>query len=262
MEQESQNLTEEASGKRRGSFVSSVLLDAAEFDMARFARDLREDWQIDAGEEVGRGEPLAFDLEGGMLAAISLVPSPIPGDGVVEDVKANFRWPGAAAAVQAHRARLMISVIPHGPPLTEAGIVLVKLSATALSQPHAVGIHTLGTVLAPEFYVKSAQGYLEEDLFPVLNLVFFGLYSNDGGKTACGYTSGMRAFGKEELEIIDSARPADELVKLLIPMASYVIEEDVTLRDGETVGFTEEQKLPLVLSAGCAIDGLTLKIGF
>ena len=41
-----------------------------------------------------------------------------------------------------------------------------------------------------------------------------------------------------------------------------VLEQDVTLRDGETIGFSEGQKLPITRSAGIWHDGMTLKIGY
>ncbi|MEI3296560.1 MAG: DUF4261 domain-containing protein [Dysosmobacter welbionis] len=45
-------------------------------------------------------------------------------------------------------------------------------------------------------------------------------------------------------------------------LASYVLEEDVTFHDGETIGFTEGQYLPISRSAGVWHDGMTLKISY
>lgn len=42
----------------------------------------------------------------------------------------------------------------------------------------------------------------------------------------------------------------------------YVVKQDVTLRDGETVGFSAGQKLPITRSAGVSLDGMTLKLGY
>ena len=43
-------------------------------------------------------------------------------------------------------------------------------------------------------------------------------------------------------------------------LVSYVVEEDVTFHDGETVGFSEGQTLPITRSAGVWHSGMTLKI--
>ena len=42
----------------------------------------------------------------------------------------------------------------------------------------------------------------------------------------------------------------------------YVVGSDVELRDGETIGFSEEQKLPITVSKGVALEEDTIKIEF
>ena len=41
-----------------------------------------------------------------------------------------------------------------------------------------------------------------------------------------------------------------------------ISDKIVVLRDGETLGFTAEQKLPITRSKGVSLDGVTLKIGY
>ena len=41
-----------------------------------------------------------------------------------------------------------------------------------------------------------------------------------------------------------------------------ILSDDVTLQDGETIGFSEEQKLAITLSEGIALDGMTLKLEY
>ena len=45
-------------------------------------------------------------------------------------------------------------------------------------------------------------------------------------------------------------------------LASYVLEEDATFHDGETIGYTEDQFLPVTRSAGVWHNGMTLKIPY
>lgn len=195
------------------------------------------------------------------MATVSLMPAPVPGDEAVDNAKTNFMWAEAVSVAQAHRAHLLVAVLPHHNPLTEAGILLAKLNVSALKQPHATGVNMLGTVFAPDFYADCAKCLHNGD-FPIMSLVFFGLYSRDGGKTVSGYTYGMSYFDKDELEVLDSAHTTGELFEFLTTIAGYVIESDVTLRHGETIGFTAAQKLSITKSPACAIDGESLKIGF
>ena len=53
-----------------------------------------------------------------------------------------------------------------------------------------------------------------------------------------------------------------ELRDFLLNLVCYVLDEDVVLRDGETIGFSAQQKLPIVRSKGVSLDGDTLKIAY
>lgn len=246
-----------------GPFASFILLDKAEFLPEQMAADLLADWGIvveDADIRQGE-EPIVCTIDG-MMATVALMPAPVPNDEAVENAKTNFRWPEAVEVTQAHRACLLVAAFPNDKSLTDAGILLVKLCTSALKQPHATAINTAGSVFAPDFYTEFAKNSLKEDLFPIMNLVFFGIYSRDGGNTFSGYTYGMSCFCKMEMEVLDSTHTASELLYFLNDIATYVIEADVTLQDGETIGFSAEQKLSITQSAACALDGDSLKIGF
>ncbi len=64
------------------------------------------------------------------------------------------------------------------------------------------------------------------------------------------------------MEVLNTqARPSD-LRDYLFDLAYYVLSEDVRLNEGETIGFSEEQKLPIIRSESAVMDGMTLKIGY
>lgn len=246
-----------------GPFVSFVLFDSAEFSMEQLVSDLMTDWGIVVDEsDISSEQDIMVCTIEEMMATVSFMPVSVPNDEAVENAKTNFRWPEAVEVTRAHQAHLLVAVLPCEKPLTDAGTLMVKLCASALKQPHATAINTIGSVLAPDFYMDFAQRSLEDGAFPLMNLVFFGLFSRDGGKTISGYTYGMGCFGKMEMEVLDSAHTTGEVLEFLFDIAGYVIEEDVTLQDGETIGFTAEQKLAITQSPAYALDGDSLKIDF
>lgn len=249
--------------KEGGPFVSFILLNSVAFDMEQFLFDLKNDWGIIPSDDdlTQENDTMVCTIDG-MMATVSLMPTPVPNGEAVENARTNFRWPEAVSVAQTHKAHLLVAVLPQEQSLTQAGILMVRLGSCCLKQKNATAVNTLGSVLAPDFYIDFAEGYLNNDLFPIMNLVFFGLYSRDKGKTVCAYTYGMHCFCKDEIEILDSPHPAQEVMELLTGIASYVIEEDVLLQNGETIGFSEEQKLPIKKSKGQALGGETLKIGF
>ena len=70
----------------------------------------------------------------------------------------------------------------------------------------------------------------------------------------------MRNLGKDEIEIVDVNKNPNEIRELLLNIASYVIEEDVILHAGETIGEDNTQRLRIVKSERVNVDGESLKI--
>jgi len=129
-----------------------------------------------------------------------------------------------------------------------------------LKLPNAVGIYTSGTVFQPQMFIEMAEIMKSEPSLPLLNLVHFGLVRTEEGMNA--YTHGLQSFGKDEIEIIGSNATPAELREFLIDISDYVLSQNVTLRDGETIGFSAEQKLPISRSEGVYVGGASLKIQF
>ena len=51
-----------------------------------------------------------------------------------------------------------------------------------------------------------------------------------------------------------------ELHTLIVEITAHVINNDIELHNGETIGLSAEQKLKITESKGIALDGITLKI--
>ena len=254
---------EEASA---GPFAGFVLLSTPEWDLDAFKQQLKADWDIDYPPEDGEeaasndgGTTAVFDVDG-MTAAISLMEAPVP-DGEAEYwANSNFMdRENALAAAQNHKAHVMIAVMDKEHSPRERGELYVKLVSTLLKAPNALGVYTNGTVWLPDYFIQVSQDLKEGDL-PLMDLVFVGLVQYEKG--ICGWTNGLRAFGKDELEIRDSQHSPQEVHELLLNVSSYLIKEDATLQDGETLGYTAEQKLHITRSEGVNVEGMSLKIEF
>ena len=128
-------------------------------------------------------------------------------------------------------------------------------------QKYATGVYTSGVVFEPRFYEGLAD-MLKEDELPIFNWVWFGLYRSEGGLN--GYTYGMDVFGKEEMEVLNTDAEPEELRDFLASLASYVLACDVTLQDGETIGFSADDKHTITRSPGVSLpeEQMTLKIGY
>lgn len=298
-------LTEEHSAAEQrnytGSFCGFVLLDTASYDLEGLAQRLKQRWNIvpqaagpeeiivEGGQEGDwleqlladesldiltepdvREDSLLFDIPGAMIA-VGFEPSPVP-DGEAERYAGNNGlWPEAAAVARRHVAHLMIAVLPRELAPLEAGNVYVKVITSCLEAANAIGVYTAGTVLEPEFFRREAAA-MEQGKLPLLNWLQFGVYQNEAGNN--GYTIGMDAFGKDELEVLGSQHSLEEVRALLFQVAYDVLENDATLKSGGILEIPAGQgasadssskpslRLSLKRGDGVAVDGHSIQIAY
>lgn len=250
---------DEADGEKIGGFLGFVLLSSAEWDKEKLKKDMKDDWNIlceeEEGEAEGKDKLLFSPVEGGILVT-ALMEMQVP-DGEAEwAAERNYMWPDAIEAAKSHKAHLMVTVMGDGD-IIEKGKLFVKLASCCCKQKQALGIYVNKTLIQPDLYMGFAE-MMKGDELPIFNWVWFGLYRGEHGM--CGYTEGLKVFGKEEIEVLDTDIEPRELQEFLMDITVYVISEDVILQDGETIGFSEEQKLAITCSEGVAVDGMSLKI--
>ncbi|WP_130862130.1 DUF4261 domain-containing protein [Bacilliculturomica massiliensis] len=222
----------------------------------------QDDPEQDGQENCGCGEDgtLVFRV-GNCLAALSLMPAPIPEGEAEYYARANYMWPEAEEVTKTHQAHILAAVLPHGETAVEAGKLFTKMVCACLAEDNAIGVYTSGTVYQPEFYTEVAELMKEdEEELPILDWVYLGLYRTGDKNNA--YTYGLTAFGRDEIEVVGSGRSLEELRDFLYQIVCYVICYDVTLLPGETIGFSEEERLPITRSKGAALEGDSLKIEY
>lgn len=250
--------------ERKGVFLGFVLLEKAHWDKGRLIADLKAEWDIDVPEEdkddrKDNGDSLVFEA-GDMIAAVSLMHGPVPGGEAEDNAENNYMWPDAVKAAQSHAAHIMVTVLGKETDVRLRGQFFVKLAAACCRQPGVLGVYTSGVVFEPSFYADMA-GVMKEGELPLNNWIWFGLHRREGG--VCGYTYGMDVFGKEELEVLDADADPLAVREFLVSLAGYVIGSDVTLNDGETIGFSQGDRHRITRSPGVALpDQPTLKVSF
>ena len=234
------------------------------WDKGRLIADLKAEWDIDVPEEdkddrKDNGDSLVFEA-GDMIAAVSLMHGPVPGGEAEDNAENNYMWPDAVKAAQSHAAHIMVTVLGKETDVRLRGQFFVKLAAACCRQPGVLGVYTSGVVFEPSFYADMA-GVMKEGELPLNNWIWFGLHRREGG--VCGYTYGMDVFGKEELEVLDADADPLAVREFLVSLAGYVIGSDVTLNDGETIGFSQGDRHRITRSPGVALpDQPTLKVSF
>ena len=251
----------------KGSFVGSVLLSKAEWDKEQLIRDLREEWGIvdeepdEGDEDVENSDDAVVMRVGNMMLIVTLFHGHIPDNEAEINAENNYMWPEAVEAAKAHKAHIMVAVLGEEEKLLERGKLFTKAMAVCCKQKYATGVYTSGVVFEPRFYEGFAD-MMKEDELPIFNWIWFGLYRSEWGLN--GYTYGMDVFGKEEMEVLNANAEPEELRDFLASLASYVLACDVTLKDGETIGFSADDKHTITCSPGVSLpeEQMTLKIAY
>ena len=247
-----------------GVFTGFVLLSKGKWDKEQFIRDMKEKWDItvdeyDASEEKD-DDALVFEV-GDMLAAVSLNNYPIPGGEAEANAENNYMWPDAVKVAKKHSAHIMVAVLGKEENLLEKGKLFTKVVAACCRQKYATGVYTSGVVFEPGFYEGFAD-MMQNDELPIFNWIWFGLWRDENGMN--GYTYGLDVFGKDEMEVLGTDAKPGDLRDFLASLVSYVLENDVELQDGETIGFTADDKHTITRSPGVSLpeDQMTLKISW
>ena len=244
-----------------GVFTGFVLMSRISWSKRQLIRDLEEMWGISATEddEDSNDDALVFEVDG-RIAAISLMRGPIPNGEAEANAENNYMWPDAVNVAREHRAHLLVFVgEKDDDDLVVRGKLFVKLLAACCRQESAAGIYTSGVVFQPEFY-EAMAGMMNEDELPIFNWIWFGLYRTENGIS--GYTYGLKTFGREEIEVLDAEAEPGDVRDFLANLVSYQLECDVRLKDGETIGFSENDRHTISLSEGVALPGMTLKVSY
>ncbi|MGN0595582.1 MAG: DUF4261 domain-containing protein [Hominimerdicola sp.] len=247
------NINEQKEGNVLAGFV---LYKDANIDWLKFKKLLKEDWDITVEDEVKDGA-IVFKVDE-MIVACSLMSNPVPGKEAENAAKYNILWKDGAKAVAEHQAHIMLAVMNKFDAMEQA-LLFAKVAGCLLKLNGAIGIYKDPTVFEKDFYIGFSDSIKNGEV-PMPILIYVGMYLAKTG--ICAFTSGMRFFGKEELEIVDSGKQPNDVISFLYSISEYVLTENVDLQDGETIGFTDEQKLPISIGTGVSVQGQTIKIKY
>ena len=243
-----------------GSFCGSVLLSEDIWDKDKLISDLQVDWGIELSKEDTLDEDtIVTDIDTCRIV-ISKFPAPVPNEEAEINAENNWMWEEAVEVTKTHEAHIVVAILGDEEDVIEKGLLYTKIMATCCKQEDAIGVFTSGVVFEPSYYMTAAE-MIRDGALPIFTWVWFGLYRTENGLST--YTYGMKAFGKLELEILDADEEAGKLLSFISSIASYILQDDVEFKDGETIGLSEEDIHQITLSKGVALpEQDTLKISY
>lgn len=222
--------------------------------------DLEENYKLKIESKEIDKEASVINIDNYSIA-IGNMSSPIPGDEIRTTAEYNYLWSNGINEAPNHKGHIILSILDGGRNPIKENILFNQIAASILKNSKSIGVYIGGRtlLLKKDFYLANTESMSKEDL-PLYNWIYFGLRKDNGKQSV--YTYGLTDFGKKEMEIINSKKDLEELSALMYNFAHYVIANDVTLKDGETIGMSATQKLKIKESKGKYLEGNTLKIKY
>ncbi|NME67938.1 DUF4261 domain-containing protein [Flammeovirga aprica JL-4] len=252
----SENTTEEDA-----SILGMVLLEEANsLDQDGVFADLEKTWNLKITSKETSDVASVFTINGYSVVVASM-DVPIPGDEVKKTAEYSYFWPNGITEAPKHKGHVIVSIMNAGKDPIKENILFNQVAGAVLKNSKSTGFYMGGRslLLKKEFYLANMERMSKQDL-PVGNWVYFGFREENNKRSV--YTYGLADFGKQEMEIVNSAKSLEDLSLIIYDITHYVLAYDVTLNHGETIGMTAEQKLPITESEGRYLEGNTLKIEY
>lgn len=229
------------------------------YDLEAVVADLKTYWNAEISDISGDGQTATMNVNG-VLVALASMPAPIPAKDIEDIAPYNYLWKTALEDCKNHQSHAIVTVLSSKDvTILERYKILTQLNASVLRTSKAIGIYqgTQTLLLSNSLYLDFAD-FLLEDQLPIQLWIYIGLVKSEKGSSI--YTFGLKDFGKEELEVLDSSMEQMDLYDFLLSIVDYIVGQDMVLKDGETIGFSAEQKIKITASKGTFLEGNTLKL--
>lgn len=248
-------------GKENRIILGMVMLsDHTGFDLNRVITDLTSNYVLPVENISGDNNTAAFDVDGETVA-IGHMPIPVPAADLTTTAEYAYNWETALEDLQAHQSHLIVTSTGKGDDPVKQYTIFTFLICSLLRTTNSIGVY-MGSqsLLIPQDHYLEEAARLSDDYLPLDLWIYFGFRITNKGQ--CGYTYGLQGFNKPEMEILNSAKGLEEIMGFLFNMSHYVIEHDVTFKEGQTCGMSAEEKVPITYSKGQLVTGKTFKLGY
>jgi len=237
-----------------------LLQDVNTFDIDTFRNDFSNFYGDNIQEPTGDNSSFVFTVAGEMIA-IAYMPVPIPSGDIQGTAQYAYNWETALEDTDKHKSHLIVSLMQGGQDQIKRFKIFTKVIYSLLRTTNSIGVYKGNqSLLIPKKDYLSEAELMSDDYLPLNLWIYFGLRTTDKGKS--GYTYGLKEFNKTEMEVLNSPKSLEDIRGFLFNITHYVLDYDVTFKDGQTCGLSEEERISISISKGKFVDGDTLKLAY
>ncbi|MBS1576495.1 MAG: DUF4261 domain-containing protein [Bacteroidetes bacterium] len=237
-----------------------LLQDVNAFDIDTFRNDFLSFYGDNIQEPTGDNSSFVFTVDGEMIA-IAHIPVPIPSGDIQGTAQYAYNWETSLEDTDKHKSHLIVSLMQGEQDQIKRFKIFTKVICSLLRTTNSIGVYkgNQSLLILKEDYLSEAK-LMSDDYLPLNLWIYFGLRTNDKGKS--GYTYGLKEFNKTEMEVVNSSKSLEDIRGFLFNITHYVLDYDVTFKEGQTCGLSEEERIPISISKGKFVDGDTLKLAY
>ncbi|PIF33443.1 uncharacterized protein DUF4261 [Flavobacterium sp. 9] len=219
---------------------------------------LKTFWNLTISDFTGDDNSAIFKIDGEMVA-LAYMPAPIPSEDIEGTAQYAYNWQTAAEDLKNHNGHAIVSIMSSQKNQKERFTILSKLLCSILSTSNAIGIYqgSQSLLISKSQYLENIDEIKQQGI-PLALWIYIGIRPSEKGNSI--YTYGLTEFAKQEMEVINSKLHIEELYDFISNISTYVINSNVIFKNGETLGYTENQKIKITSSKGQFIEGQTLKL--
>jgi hypothetical protein len=199
---------------------------------------------VDASDD---GSTMGFRT-GAAQIIVGRMSFPVPWSDLQGPCATSVLWPDATDVLQGHAAHYIVTATATLGPI-EISSLLTKATASVLSTSStALGVYwgSATLVIPKELFMSFAEDVLPHG--PPLNIWVDFRVGRRSHSSIGGFTSGMTALGLMELEVADSPEQPADLRERLIEIATYLVENGPVIRDGDSIGRHESERIRVIYS--------------
>ncbi len=241
--------------------LAMPLLRENKFDPSKVVDRLKSFWGLSVTEIEFRDTKTGLFCIGKHQVVMMHMGIPVPRNEFQSLFPVSPYWENAEDETAESQSHVIVTLLSSDETPLERYSLFTKVIESVLAENDSLGVYQGDQTLliSKENYMQMSNMFKEDsDLIPVLLWIFIGIGKSDKGVSL--YTYGLERFGKKEMEIIDSQQDGDDLYYFLVNICAYVIQNDITFKEGETLGYTEEVAAKLSISKGVFHEGETIKM--
>ncbi len=191
-------------------------------------------------------------------AAIALMPRPIPWSHLEGPCATAWWWPDATEKMKGHGSHVLVALVGDSGNFIQRCITLTHLAAAVAAHTDAAGIYWGGGTLVhdPQVFIEQAKDISLGNL-PLHLWIDFRVEQNEDGSCRL-FTTGLKVFNHMEIEIPQCTKPPADILDFAHAIAAYVITSSKTIRDGETIGRSEAEKVRVSYAPSMSDSGTTV----